>query len=772
MVQESKPVTHFSATTGETRTEDKYKTLEERLKVIEGFSIFGVDAMGMCLVPDVAIPPKFKTPDFEKYKGVIFPRNHLRMFVRNMVAYAANEKLMMHSFHDSLSGASLDWYTQLERTHVKTWEDLANSFLRQYKYNLDMAFNRIGKIGKPSLNQNCNKRYTNSNNSKKGETNFVTVEGSSQASYNPYIVAVGPYQYPRQAYSKPQAQQARALTQQNQQNWYAQRDQQRPWKEFDPIPITYTQVLPYLNQKGLVEIKLLAHPPNLPPRGYDANAMCDFHTGSPGHNTDKFLALKSKVQDLLDHKIISFSLEGPNLKENPMPRHYGPTINVVEGLDDTVLTQRMDQVRTPISKICEKLIGYKVFEELHANYKICLVNPNTCEKMKECLQQMMSEAYVRDKLIVLEPAITNIAGIGGMTWSGRVFSPEPRSKEKTPESSKDKEVESSRKTIPQGEAEEFLRLIKKSDYKSLLKILNGAHVTQDITVNQFDDVVANITASKCLRFSNDELPPEGHSHNKALHISLKCQDSLLSRVLVDTGSSLIVMPKNTLGKLNNVRTSMKVNTLVVKAFDGSKRMVIREVDLPITVGPHTFMATFQVMDINPSSSCLIGRPWIHVAGVVTSTLHQRLKFIIDDKLIIVEGEEDMFISHLSSFKYINTDGETLEIPFQSLKIAVVSRRKEKSISPWEKISKLIKGRDTQGWGKLLEKPEKKDRLRLGYIPANEGVQKRDQKKLCTLRETFHGAGYIDEGQVAVVDEKEKGIPNLVCHCSLDITLSN
>lgn len=53
-----------------------------------------------------------------------------------------------------------------------------------------------------------------------------------------------------------------------------------------------------------------------------------------------------------------------------------------------------------------------------------------------------STSYVGDKPIVLEPVITNIAGIGGMTRSGRVFSPESQMKEKTPESSKEKEVES------------------------------------------------------------------------------------------------------------------------------------------------------------------------------------------------------------------------------------------------------------------------------------------------------------------------------------------
>ncbi|CAJ2657947.1 unnamed protein product [Trifolium pratense] len=120
-----------------------YQAFEERLKAVEGFSVYGVDAMDMCLVPDVVIPPKFKVPDFEKYKGIHCPRNHLRMFCRKMAGYAANEKLMIHAFQDSLSGASLDWYIQLERAQIQTWKDLADAFLKQYKYNLDMAPNRM-----------------------------------------------------------------------------------------------------------------------------------------------------------------------------------------------------------------------------------------------------------------------------------------------------------------------------------------------------------------------------------------------------------------------------------------------------------------------------------------------------------------------------------------------------------------------------------------------------------------------------------------------------
>lgn len=123
---------------GKLKETDQYKALEERLKPIEGFKTFGVDALGMCLVPNVVIPHKFKTPDFEKYKGLKCPRNHLKMFCIKMAAYSHDDKLMIHYFQDSLIEASLDWYMQLERAQIRTWEELDNHFLRKYQYNLDM----------------------------------------------------------------------------------------------------------------------------------------------------------------------------------------------------------------------------------------------------------------------------------------------------------------------------------------------------------------------------------------------------------------------------------------------------------------------------------------------------------------------------------------------------------------------------------------------------------------------------------------------------------
>ena len=94
----------------------KLKLIEERLKVMEGFDVYGImDARTMSLVPDLVLPPKFKVPTFDKYDGTKCPSAHLYMYCRKMTGYANNDRLLIHCFKDSLTGSATRWYNQLSR---------------------------------------------------------------------------------------------------------------------------------------------------------------------------------------------------------------------------------------------------------------------------------------------------------------------------------------------------------------------------------------------------------------------------------------------------------------------------------------------------------------------------------------------------------------------------------------------------------------------------------------------------------------------------------
>ena len=73
----------------------------------------------------------------------------------------------------------------------------------------------------------------------------------------------------------------------------------------------------------------------------------------------------------------------------------------------------------------------------------------------------------------------------------------------------------------------------------------------------------------------------------ALHVSVKCMDHVVTKVLIDNGSSLNVMPKSTLEKLPFNASHLKPSSMVVRAFDGSRREVRGEIDLPVQMRPHT-----------------------------------------------------------------------------------------------------------------------------------------------------------------------------------------
>lgn len=179
--------------------------------------------------------------------------------------------------------------------------------------------------------------------------------------------------------------------------------------------------------------------------------------------------------------------------------------------------------------------------------------------------------------------------------------------------------------------------------EALQKVIEQAYVYHDVMIDQFDHTITNITARNKLSCSHEELLVEGKNHNMAYHISMNCVTDSLSGVLVDTSSSLNVMPKSTMSSFTFQGASMRPCGVIVNAFDGSRKTVVGEVDLPKTIAKHTFHVTFQVMDIHASYNCLLGRPWIHQEMAVTSTLHQRIKFVRKGKLVTVCGEEALVV---------------------------------------------------------------------------------------------------------------------------------
>jgi len=64
------------------------------------------------------------------------------MYVRKMSTYANDHQVLIHYFQDSLTSAALKWYMNLDRAEIRTFNGLREAFVKQYKFNVDMAPDR------------------------------------------------------------------------------------------------------------------------------------------------------------------------------------------------------------------------------------------------------------------------------------------------------------------------------------------------------------------------------------------------------------------------------------------------------------------------------------------------------------------------------------------------------------------------------------------------------------------------------------------------------
>jgi hypothetical protein len=139
---------------------DKLSALEERLRAVEGKDWFDpMRAAEVCLVPNIIVPKNFRIPEFIKYTGLECPNTHLRSYRNKMAEVIYDDKLLIYFFQDRLTGSALSWYMRLDNAKVKKWKDLMEAFLKQYKFNFEIAPDRTILMSMEKENQESVRAY-------------------------------------------------------------------------------------------------------------------------------------------------------------------------------------------------------------------------------------------------------------------------------------------------------------------------------------------------------------------------------------------------------------------------------------------------------------------------------------------------------------------------------------------------------------------------------------------------------------------------------------
>ncbi|XP_070024981.1 uncharacterized protein [Nicotiana sylvestris] len=118
----------------------KMKSLEQNIKNIQGLSGHKcVTFSDLCMFPHIHLPPGFKTPKFQKYDGHNDPIAHLKRYCNQLRGGRGKEELLMPYFGESLVGAASEWFIYQDISHWHVWDDMAQTFIKQFQYNIDIV---------------------------------------------------------------------------------------------------------------------------------------------------------------------------------------------------------------------------------------------------------------------------------------------------------------------------------------------------------------------------------------------------------------------------------------------------------------------------------------------------------------------------------------------------------------------------------------------------------------------------------------------------------
>ncbi|XP_077215727.1 uncharacterized protein LOC143850353 [Tasmannia lanceolata] len=362
--------------------------------------------------------------------------------------------------------------------------------------------------------------------------------------------------------------------------------------------------------------------PNPRPKYWRKDQYCVYYQ-SVGHLTNRCLALKHKIQNKIEAKEIAVEAL-PNVTRNSLPTHAMPPPNVYAILTEEVVLDH-SRICSVISEGPYILRWESDDKEIECEKPYVLSHSKEAGESSECPYVLRYEEeeeknkvpYVlkledEDLLLLNDPCDE----VRHVTRGGRVFKPpelraenpaeiaravENQNQRLSPEEDEDILLKQLRKT--QANVSIWGLLMSSPKHRQVILLeLNATQVSVDITPDELVGLVSMARLAKIMSFSDEDLTSEDDF--------IPSEHGIL-------------------------------------AYDGTRRNVIGTLVTEIEIGGEMFDVEFQVLDIKTSFFLLLGRPWLHRVGVVPSTVHQKLKFIKNNRIITVRGDPKPEVGQIS-----------------------------------------------------------------------------------------------------------------------------
>jgi hypothetical protein len=142
-----------------------------------------------------------------------------------------------------------------------------------------------------------------------------------------------------------------------------------------------------------------------------------------------------------------------------------------------------------------------------------------------------------------------------------------------------------------------------------------------------------------------EKPQEkNYKHLKALYLKGYINGHPVSKMLVNMGAVVNIMPYSVLRRLGCSAEDLIKTNVTLSDFNGLASEAQDILNMDLTVGSKTVLTSFFIVSSSSTYTVLLGRDWIHANCYIPSTMHQCLIQWDGDEVEVVHANDSIEIS--------------------------------------------------------------------------------------------------------------------------------
>ena len=143
---------------------------------------------------------------------------------------------------------------------------------------------------------------------------------------------------------------------------------------------------------------------------------------------------------------------------------------------------------------------------------------------------------------------------------------------------------------------------------------------------------AKVEIPLTLSFSDEDKVGTIQPYDYALVVTLRTLGYDVKRVIVDQGSSAEIMYPDLFKGLNLKPEDLTIYDSPLVSFNGKVIIPKGQIRLLVQASSEVVEVDFITVDAYSPYTTIVARPWLYALGAVSSTLHQKVKYLSGDRI--------------------------------------------------------------------------------------------------------------------------------------------